>query len=296
MQDKDTYPDRDSMAAPGIMEYDGLHKLRLISIDLAASTAILAPEWPFQLISRTISELAVIVLPLTAWCDFLGGVPMLYHFALCESKEVIEGGMVTVVVALANAKHKVSLGENTMDAVIVDAPAALILGFQCGSENRHAISSSRVVLGVGVFINKIAKPIKLSIDEHHFDERLNQRTVALRQFKVNGLGRPIHHDAARSVWIMSFLDIVSVLHGLSVFEFEDFEANFAAREIVLCMRKDEIVIFIGAHDIHPGRGHREPLEKVRQPLAALVSLGVVLNVFRFIDDGDRPGITSLDTF
>ena len=32
------------------------------------------------------SELAVIVLPLAAWGDFFGGVPMLHQFALCESK------------------------------------------------------------------------------------------------------------------------------------------------------------------------------------------------------------------
>ncbi len=80
---------------------------------------------------------------------------MFHHFALCESKQIIEGGMVAAVVALAEAKHKVPLCKNTMDAMIVDASAALILG------------------------------------------------------------RPVHHDVARLVWPMSFLDIVPVLDCLS---------------------------------------------------------------------------------
>ena len=41
--------------------------------------------------------------------------------------------MNTAIVTLADTKHKIPLGEDTMDASIVDASAALTLGFQCDS-------------------------------------------------------------------------------------------------------------------------------------------------------------------
>jgi len=79
--------------------------------------------------------------------------------------------MDAAVVALADAKNKAPLGKNAMDTLIVNAPAAFILDFQHGSENGRAISESRIVLGQGVFIDKIVKPIDMPIDEHDFNER-----------------------------------------------------------------------------------------------------------------------------
>ena len=96
---------------------------------------------------------------------------MLHDFAVGESKQVIEGGMDAAVVALADAKDEVPLGQDTMNALIVSAPAAFALDFQRGSENGRAISKSRIVLGEGVFIDKIVKPIDMPIDEHDFNER-----------------------------------------------------------------------------------------------------------------------------
>ena len=76
-------------------------------------------------------------------------------------------------VALADAKDEVSLGENTMDAMVVDESAALVLGFQRGAENGQAISKSRVVLGVDGFVDKIRNPVEMSVDKHDFNERSN---------------------------------------------------------------------------------------------------------------------------
>ena len=65
---------------------------------------------------------------------------MLHQLAIYESKQIIESGMNTAKIALANAKCKVPFGEDTMNAMIVDASAALILDFQCASQFRHAVS------------------------------------------------------------------------------------------------------------------------------------------------------------
>ena len=80
--------------------------------------------------AKTASELAVIVLPLAAWRDYFGGVPMFNQLSICDAKQVIEGGMVSPTVTLADAKYEVTLSKNTMDALIVDAPATRILDFQ----------------------------------------------------------------------------------------------------------------------------------------------------------------------
>ena len=107
------------------------------------------------------------------------------------------------------------------------------------------------MLGVSVLIDKFDQSIEMPIDEHNFNKRSNEGTVAFRQFKVNGHGRPIYHDATRLVWPMSSLDIVPVLYCLSIFEPENFEADFATCEIVLCMCKYKITIFKSAYDIYP---------------------------------------------
>ena len=108
------------------------------------------------------------------------------------------------------------------------------------------------MFGVGVLIDKFDKSIEMPIDEHNFNKRSNEGTIAFCQLEINGHDWPIHHGAARLVWPVSFLDIVPVLHCLPVFEPEDFKADSAACEIVLCMRKDKITIFKGAHDIYSG--------------------------------------------
>lgn len=46
-------------------------------------------------------ELAVVVLPFAARRDFLGGVAVLRHFAICESKQVVEGAVNAPVVDFA---------------------------------------------------------------------------------------------------------------------------------------------------------------------------------------------------
>ena len=61
-----------------------------------------------QLSARTL-ELAVVVFPLAAWRDLFGRVPMLNNFATGRSKKIVEGGMDTAVVALADAKNKAPL-------------------------------------------------------------------------------------------------------------------------------------------------------------------------------------------
>ena len=155
-------------------------------------------------------------------------------------------------VALADAKYEAPLGKNTMDAMIVDAAAALFLDLQRGEENGHAVSQSRAVFGVGVLVYKIRNPAELTIDEHQFNERPNARTVAFREFEINGLRRSVHHSSTRLVWPLSFLNIVPMLHCPAALKSEDFKADFTTREIIFCMCKDEIAIFKGPHNIHAG--------------------------------------------
>ena len=56
---------------------------------------------------------------------------MLYQSTFSDSKEVVEGGMITAKVALADAKHEISFGQNTMDSMIVYEPVAIVGIFQC---------------------------------------------------------------------------------------------------------------------------------------------------------------------
>ena len=85
-----------------------------------------------------------------------------------------------------------------------------------------------------------------------------------------------------------------MLDRLSVLEPEDLEADLACREVVLRVAEEEVAVLEGSNDVHPRRSLRQPLEENRQSLAALVGLGVVLNVLRFINDGDGARITGLD--
>ena len=58
---------------------------------------------------------------------------MLYQSTFSDSKEVVEGGMITAKVALADAKHEISFGQNTMDSMIIDAPDAYVRSFESRS-------------------------------------------------------------------------------------------------------------------------------------------------------------------
>ena len=60
-----------------------------------------------------------------------------------------------------------------MDAMIVNVTVDFILGRQRGVENGRAIARSRVVLGVGVFIDEIIELLEVPIDEHDINKGSN---------------------------------------------------------------------------------------------------------------------------
>ena len=160
--------------------------------------------------------------------------------------------MDAIVVALTDTKYKASFGENTMDAMVVDTSAALFPDFQRRAEKRSTIAQSWVVFGVSLLVYKICYPVELPVDEHRRNERPDESTVAFREFWVNGLRRPVHHGSTGLVWPLPLLNIVPVLYRPVALKPEDFKADLAVREIVLCMCKNEIAIFEGPHDIHSG--------------------------------------------
>lgn len=98
------------------------------------------------------------------------------------------------------------------------------------------------------------------------------------------------------MWALPFLNIVPVFDCLAALEPEDFEPDISTRKIVLCMCKDEIPILESTHYAHFWQGLRESLKMRRKALATFLQLRVMLYVFCFIDDCERPGITGFDAF
>ena len=120
---------------------------------------------------------------------------MFYQSAVSDSEEIVKGGMDAAKVALADAEYEIPLSQNPMNALVVDMPAALVYGFQCGPECEYAIAHSRIVLGVGDLFDIVRQSVELPTHKHGFDEGPNEGAVAFRQFEISGLGWPVHHAA-----------------------------------------------------------------------------------------------------
>ena len=89
---------------------------------------------------------------------------------------------------------------------------------------------------------------------------------------------------------------VEVEDGQIILESEDLEADVRGFEVVLRVREDVVTILESPHDVHLGPGFGQALKEGGQPFAAFVGLRIVLDVLRFVNDGDGLGIAGLDAF
>ena len=55
---------------------------------------------------------------------------MFHQFSMSDPEEVVEGGMGVVEIPLADAKHKITFGQNPVDIVIIDASVIFVCGYQ----------------------------------------------------------------------------------------------------------------------------------------------------------------------
>jgi hypothetical protein len=62
------------------------------------------------------------------------------------------------------------------------------------------------------------------------------------------------------------------------------------------MREHLVAIFEGAHDVDPWGGFRKPGKQRLQPFAALMGLGIVLDVLVLVDHRDGGRVTGFDAF
>ena len=87
-----------------------------------------------------------------------------------------------------------------------------------------------------------------------------------------------------------------MLDRATIFKAEQLETDIAAREIVFSMGEHEIPVLEGPHDVDPRRGPGQALKQHSQPLAALVGLRIVLDVFRLVDHRDRRRVSGFYAF
>ena len=196
-----------------------------------------------------LSELAVIILPLTLWGNVLNGIPMLDYFAVRESKQIVEGTVLPAKIALANTKHEIAFGKDAMQAVVIDAAAIFICFCQSRTQCGCIVHEAWIVFGKVVRINKLAESGEALANQHCFYKRSNEGAVGFGLIKINSLGGTVDHTVARRVGPFAFLDIVPMLHRLAVFESKDLETDSAAGKIVFGMAEDEVSVFERAHDI-----------------------------------------------
>ena len=187
---------------------------------------------------------------------------------------------------LADTKHEITFGKNSVHVSIIDIFAAPITSAQRGPEDSNAVAQLRVVLDKFSVVDEVCQPIEIAADEHTFDESPNQSTVAFGLLEVNSLCRPVYHEVSGLIWPTPRLNVVPVLDRSSVFKPENLEPDLSGCEVVLCVREDKITVLESSHDIDSWRSPGQSLKKRGETLTALVCLRVVLNVFGLIDDGD----------
>ena len=241
------------------------------------------------------SEFPVVVLPFAFRGNLLRRVPVFRNLSTGNPEQIVKCGMHPGEIAFADTQHETALGKDPAHVSVNDLPAAVLRYLQRSPEGRRPVRQAWVVLDQ-VVGHELLQPVVIAADQHGFHERPDQRPVGVSPIGVFGLDRPVHHAAARCVGAKARLDVVPVFHRLTVFEAEHLEPDAAGREIVLRVPEHEIVVFERADHVHSWRGLRQPFEQGGQPLAAFVGLGIVLDVFRFVDDLNGAGIAGLDAF
>ena len=152
------------------------------------------------------------------------------------------------------------------------------------------------MLGVALVINVEFQPIKLAVDKDLINERSYDFPVDFSLVEIGCFDRPIYHGMTGWINTCSLLDVVPVLNGQIFLKPEDFEADIRSGKIVLRVGKDVIAVLEGTHDIDARRTFGQPFKQNCQALAPFVSLGVVLNVLVFVDDGHCRHVTRFDAF
>ena len=203
--------------------------------------------------------------------------------------------MVAVIFAFADTEDEVSFRQNAMQAPVID-PGPAVPGFlQRRHQRRDAVRQARIVFGQSG-INVVPQPVERAIDQHRLDEGAGERAVGVGTVEIFRLDRPVDHAAPRCVRSQTRLDIVPVFDCLAVLEAEDLEPDPARCEVVFGVPEHEVAVLEGADHVHPRRRFRQPLEQRGKAFAAFPGLRVVLDVFCFVDHGDRSGIAGLDAF
>ena len=78
--------------------------------------------------------------------------------------------MYAAIASLADAENVVPFRQHSMDTVVADSSAVVVLSLQGSLETRNAVGKLRVVSRELLLINELAQSIKLTFDKYGFNE------------------------------------------------------------------------------------------------------------------------------
>ncbi|HLB08889.1 MAG TPA: hypothetical protein VK617_05120 [Gemmatimonadaceae bacterium] len=218
---------------------------------------------------------------------------MLDHLPASNAIEVVKAGGRVIEQPLIHDEHGAAFAENFVDLLYLVDEAGL------GERALFRLKTGFVVFSITVvlveLISIVGRPISVAAYDNHLKIFCGQGFVGVGLVEVSDLGRTVDLSATAAIGLSAFrLEVVPVLHNLTLLEPENVEADSWTGHVEFRLSNDVVAVGKDSDCVHSDVG-RQASGPSPESLDAVLDLGIMLNKVLGIDDPGWFRISGFET-